>query len=360
MGLLDKLMKKEQNIGNSQSAENEFCPRCDANLTLQKGYSNDLPYWNCKGCGEMLYNPLVDAKDDIVWVCDKCEAMLNLQQGFDDNDGKWVCRECGFENVIDESEIYLSEDEFQATASNPYRGLSDDNMLELLAYTEKGTIGGHDNVVLVEEPEDGRMHVKKILSLYDKNVYDCLQEHPIKGMPRIEAVYESDNNLIVIEEYIEGKTLKDILEAGTLNAREAVEIAIKISQIAKDLHMMQPPIIHRDIKPSNIIIDENNAVWLLDINAAKVFKPEEIEDTMLLGTKYYAAPEQLGFGLTASSPKTDVYAIGVLLNVMITGRLPKEEKAEGTVWEVIDRCIRLNADERYTDEELISTLAKCR
>ena len=57
----------------------EFCPRCDANLTLQRGYRNDLPYWECKGCGEMLINPNIDTETNIVWLCDECGAMLNVQ-----------------------------------------------------------------------------------------------------------------------------------------------------------------------------------------------------------------------------------------------------------------------------------------
>ena len=71
------------------------------------------------------------------------------------------------------------------------------------------------------------------------------------------------------------------------------------------------PIIHRDIKPSNIMITEQNHVVLLDFNAAKLYTNASTNDTVLLGTKGYAAPEQYGFG--SSSPQTDIYAIGVLI-----------------------------------------------
>ena len=74
----------------SSENEYEYCPRCDANLTLQKGYSNDLPYWVCKGCGEMLINPAVDAPDDVAWICDECGAMLNVQEGFENNNGDYA------------------------------------------------------------------------------------------------------------------------------------------------------------------------------------------------------------------------------------------------------------------------------
>lgn len=101
---------------------------------------------------------------------------------------------------------------------------------------------------------------------------------------------------------------------------------------------------------------EDGSVYLLDINAAKWFDPEQKEDTRLMGTPRFAAPEQFGYGFYASSEKTDIYALGILLNVMITGKFPKEEKAPGSIWEIIENCIALEPTSRYSDEELIRVL----
>ena len=79
------------------------------------------------------------------------------------------------------------------------------------------------------------------------------------------------------------------------------------------------------------MVNSDLEVFLLDVNVAKWYKPEEKEDTRLLGTLYYAAPEQFGYGFSSSSEKTDIYAIGILMNIMITGKLPKEEKAAGDI-----------------------------
>ena len=95
---------------------------------------------------------------------------------------------------------------------------------------------------------------------------------------------------------------------------------------------------------------------LLDVNAAKWYDPDKTDDTRYLGTRFYAAPEQAGYGLSASSVKADIYAVGMLLNVMITGDFPKAKRARGEIWEVIRRCIRLDPEERYTAEELILEL----
>lgn len=331
----------------------EYCPRCDANLTLQKGYSNKLPYWVCKGCGETLVNPEVPG--EIVWLCDKCESMLNIQDGFTEEGDYWTCTECGYQNKIDKSEIYLSNDELAAGKKSPYKGLSDEDVLKLCLYNDEYSINDEENIVVVRNTVDNKLYVKKILGIYDVTVYRYLMEHPVNHMPRIVGVYEGDNNLIVIEEYIEGNTLFELLKEGVLDPMKATDIGKRICHIVKDLHTLENPIIHRDIKPSNIII-YGDEVYLLDVNAAKWYKEDEIEDTKLLGTQYYAAPEQLGYGFSASTEKADIYAIGVLLNVMVTGKLPKEEKAPDVIWNVVKRCICLEADERYTDDELITAL----
>lgn len=335
----------------------EFCPRCDANLTLQKGYHNDLPYWNCKGCGEMLINPRVDTETDIAWICDRCESMLNEQSGFTEDCGEWNCTKCGFINKIDESEVYSSEDERMAAVSDSYYGMADEDVIALMSYEEIGSIDGREDIILIQNDEKHR-YVKKILKIYDESIYRYLTHHPVNHMPRVISIHKGYNKLIVVEEYIDGVTIAEILEEGLLKREEAIRIAGDLCLILKELHSLEQPIIHRDIKPSNIMIKEDGEVILLDVNAAKWYNPEKVEDTRLLGTLHFAAPEQLGYGFSSSNAKADIYAVGILLNVMLTGKMPKEEKASGDIWNVIEHCICLNPDERYSDDELIAALNK--
>lgn len=355
--MFPKLFRKETTTSEqndmTSAAEYEFCPRCDANLTLQKGYSNDLPNWICKGCGEMLINPAIDS--DIIWICDKCGVTLNIQEGFNDECGSWKCTQCGFENAINDDEVYASDDEYQAEMNNPYRGLSDEEILEIMEYEEIDNIAGRDDITL-ERGRDSILYVRKILKTFDIDVISYLYENPVSNMPRIKAVYKAENFLILIEEYIEGTNLEDAISVGPLGQEKAIEVALSVSKILKQLHELARPVIHRDIKPSNIIISNSGEVYLLDVNVAKWYKEGEQEDTTLLGTKDYAAPEQYGFGFSASSAKTDIYALGILLNVMITGKLPKEEKAVGDVWSVIEHCISIEQADRYNDDELIVAL----
>ena len=357
MGFFQQLVRNFINRNSRQYGDPyEFCPRCDANLTLQKGYSNEYPYWICKGCGEMLINPAVDAEDDIAWICDECSAMLNIQEGFSTDCGCWKCTECGFENKIDSSEIYVTEDEYQAALRDPYKGMHDADVVSLLKYEEIAHINDRPDISLVVDEDEEMMFLKKIRRVDDVTLYKYLSDNPISNMPKIIEVYEGERNLVVIEDYIKGKTLSEVLHEGPIEQKKVIDISIQICEALKELHHLSKPIVHRDIKPSNIIISETGEAYLLDMDVAKWIKPDETEDTKLLGTLYFAAPEQFGYGFSSSSDKSDVYAMGILLNVMITGKIPKEKKADGPVWDVIERCICLEPEQRYTDTELIDAL----
>lgn len=357
MNLIKKIFGRKK-IRYEENDTYEFCPRCEANITLQRGYHNDLPYWVCRGCGEMLINPCVAADDNIAWICDNCKAMLNEQPGFTENCGEWKCTGCGFLNKIDIDEVYLSEAEYTDALKDPYKGMTDEEVLYLLGYREIRCIGDREDIVIVQG-EDGNMYVRKTLEIFDESVYRYLMEHPVAGMPRIVSVHRGSRSLVVLEEFIAGRTVKELLDEAVIDEPEAVRIARDICVILKDLHGQAPPIIHRDIKPSNVMIGHDGRVFLLDVNVAKRYTPGEIEDTKLLGTFYYAAPEQFGYGFAASTPKADIYGIGILLNVMITGKIPKEKRASGKVWQVIDKCISLEPDNRYSDDELLAALCGC-
>lgn len=147
------------------------------------------------------------------------------------------------------------------------------------------------------------------------------------GIPRIIEYLEEDNRLILIEEYISGCSLQDMIDDGKLSLTDIFCYMLELCNILEILHAHSPAIIHRDIKPSNIIITNYNKAVLLDFNAAKYYSEQE-KDTMLLGTQGYAAPEQYGFG--ASSPQTDIYSLGILLKEMTTSINYSDKKNSGS------------------------------
>ena len=223
-----------------------------------------------------------------------------------------------------------------------------DEELRLSYYKQISTLNASHNVFLVQHIETNKLYVKKILTVFNSSVYDYLKLNPVAGTPRIYEAIQDDNQLIVIEDYINGSTLENIVKQnGPLEKRKAIFILKDLCTIVNSLHKAKPPIIHRDIKPSNIIISEDGVVKLLDMNAAKRYNQFASEDTNFIGTVGYAAPEQYGFG--SSSVQTDVYALGVVLNFMITGKLPKEHLAYGELGSIIKKCTEIDPQNRYAD-----------
>lgn len=218
--------------------------------------------------------------------------------------------------------------------------------LILSFYKEIAVIDETKHVFLVQHIETKQLFVKKILFVYDKHIYEMLKAKCYPDIPQIFHCVEDDGKLVLIEEYIKGWSLASILEGGTLfSVREAAELICKLCDILSPLHKQEPPLIHRDIKPSNVLISSDRVVKLIDFNAAKEFDELKIQDTILLGTIDYAAPEQYGFG--QSDVRTDIYGLGVLLNQTLTGKFPKEQRHEGDLAEVIKTCTDMEPERRY-------------
>ncbi len=231
--------------------------------------------------------------------------------------------------------------------------LSDE--LELSYYKPVANINDKKHVQLVQHTQTGEFFVRKELSVYNLELFESLKADPIDNIPRIYALVEDEGHLIVIEEYLHGESLQKILdERGAFTSGEALWLIRQLCAIVSSLHTHIPPIIHRDIKPSNIILSPDGILKLLDLNAAKYFN-DKSRDTVLLGTAGFAAPEQYGFG--SSLPQTDIYASGVVFNVLLTGHIPSEEITGGVFAPIISKCTKLDPEDRYADvNSLLSDL----
>ena len=230
--------------------------------------------------------------------------------------------------------------------------------LSLSYYQQIADINAEHHIHLVQDIRTNKFYVKKLLTTYNAEIYRYLQKHPVANTPRIILVVEDSKILTVIEEYIQGDTLEELLEQqGTLTEDQVIHITVQLCTILSDFHGCTPAIVNRDIKPSNIKISPDGVVKLLDMNAAKWSNAEAAKDTMLLGTQGYAAPEQYGFG--PSSVLSDIYSVGVLMNVMLTGELPNKKIAGGQLSNLIQKCVELSPSGRYQSvEQLRDALAQ--
>jgi len=140
--------------------------------------------------------------------------------------------------------------------------------------------------------------------------------------PHISHVYEideADGQTFIAIEYIEGRTLKDEIEAGPLKIERAVDLAVQVAQGLQEAH--EKGIVHRDIKPANIMITPKGQAKIMDFGLAKARGQTvltKVETT--LGTFAYMSPEQAR-GEDVDSG-TDVWSLGAVLYEMVTGRRP--------------------------------------
>lgn len=182
-------------------------------------------------------------------------------------------------------------------------------------------------------------------------------DHP--ALPRIVDIIENGDMIFVIMDYIEGETLGSVLKAEGEQPQElVVEWALQLCEVLDYLHTRNPSIIYRDMKPDNIMLKPDGNIKLIDFGIAREYKEHKSSDTIGLGTRGYAAPEQFG-GQAQTDARTDIYCLGMTMHHLLTGKNPSEPPYEtypirhwnpqlSTGLEVIvQKCTNLDPDKRY-------------
>jgi eukaryotic-like serine/threonine-protein kinase len=206
----------------------------------------------------------------------------------------------------------------------------------------------------------------------------------------IHEIGETENSHYIVSEYVEGETLRAVLQKKSLRLEEVLDISIQIAGALAAAHAAR--IVHRDIKPENIIVRPDNLVKILDFGLAKLVEQKLVgtEDStlnqtakgLILGTVNYMSPEQAKGERV--DERTDIFSFGAVLYEMLAGRAPF---AGGSVSEtlsklmndeppplarfapdappelqrIVSKTLRKNADERYqTAKGLLSDLKDLR
>jgi serine/threonine protein kinase len=183
------------------------------------------------------------------------------------------------------------------------------------------------------------------------DAYEILCNVRCENLPEIYDAIDIDDGQIVLEEYIDGITVAEVMQTGKYHYRGAGKILRDVCNALTVLH--KRGIIHRDIKPENVMVERSGRVVLIDFNASRK-ESTAGKDTVIMGTVGYASPEQLG--LSQTDVRTDIYAAGVLLNVMLTGKHPTECFARGRAGRIVRKCTALNPEDRYQSAEKLSQI----
>lgn len=199
--------------------------------------------------------------------------------------------------------------------------------IKLLKQSNKSTVH------LIQEQNGETLYIRKELQGRHP-VYLELQEFTHPYLPKLYEVVLSDDSTIVIEEYIEGKTLG----SEELSEKQFLNIVQELCSVLELLHARG--IIHRDIKPSNILLAKDGHIRLIDFDAARMPKEEKEQDTIRLGTRGYAPPEQYGFSQT--DERADIYALGITLEQILGGKVCKTRYKK-----ILAKCTSLDPNKRY-------------
>jgi serine/threonine protein kinase/tetratricopeptide (TPR) repeat protein len=189
--------------------------------------------------------------------------------------------------------------------------------------------------------------------------------HP--NIATIHAIEESADEMFIVMEYIDGKELKDHIDAGPLTVDDSLDIATQIGKGLQAAH--QNGIVHRDIKSANIMLKADGQVKIMDFGLAKVRGGKQITKAgTTLGTAAYMSPEQTS-GETVDH-RSDIWSLGVLLYEMLTGQLPfkgdydqaitysilneEQEPITGLrtgipmeMERIVNKCLQKNPSDRY-------------
>jgi hypothetical protein len=195
-------------------------------------------------------------------------------------------------------------------------------------------------------------------------------DHP--GLTRVWDYFQDERRAFLVMEYVPGQTLRDMLHkcGGPLPEEFVLECALQLCAVLAYLHTRRPQVIFRDLKPGNVMVieppgdppdgaPEPPVVKLIDFGIARLFKPEQAGDTLIIGTPGYAPPEQYGQGQT--DQRSDIYSLGATLHHLLSGRppagmpLPHLSSMAPAVSpdfaEVIARATELDPADRYPSVE---------
>lgn len=180
------------------------------------------------------------------------------------------------------------------------------------------------------------------------DVYSVLKHIRHDNIAEVYDAFEIDGKTIVIEEYINGITLSELTEI--MSPLGVKRVMIQLCSGLSALHSLG--IVHRDITLNNIMFTSSGTVKIIDFDIAKLYSAADSVDSDTKGTVGFAPFEQLG--LNKTDERSDIFAVGVTANLLLTGKHPSVQiYTKGRLGKIIRICTSINPCERFSSADEI-------
>jgi len=231
--------------------------------------------------------------------------------------------------------------------------------------------GGMSRVFLARHKKLGNEWIVKYVESAElANEAEVLKKLNHISLPQIIDIFENRTGIFLVERYIEGCSLEEVLKLGGIKEGQIRDWGIQLAQVLRYLHNLKTPIIHCDLKPSNIMVTYDNRLVLIDFG---ISRQQGVSERDIGLTYSYAAPEQfqgaaarsetalLRFGVLPPEQsgwkvdqRTDLYSVGAILYTLLVGQTPNRKDqqelyshASAKLADVVCKCLEVDPARRY-------------
>lgn len=231
------------------------------------------------------------------------------------------------------------------------------DVIKILGQGGMGTVFLAENIHLHAERAIKRIPKELAEECWRREI-EVLTSIRHENIPIIYDLEEDENYIYIIEEYIEGESLRTYRNRQKLNEPEIVSILLQLCDVLHFLHSLEPSVLYLDLKPDNLLITKQHQLKLIDFGTAVILKAQTAN--VLFGTRVYAAPEIVRH--ESADIRSDIYGIGEIIHFCMYSMAYQQNQEKRWLrsgfWkqnpyysqrlrEIMKRCVRENPKERY-------------